>query len=258
MSVRTLAGVQPVREAIRAHGKAVTWVCLQRGTTRLAGLEALARDQGIAVRWVDRNELDRLAKGQYHQGAVAEAPALTLLRLDHVLRQPPQLLLALDGVQDPQNFGATVRSAVGLGPAAVVWGENASAPLTAAMSRASAGAVEHARLCRVPSLPSALVEATSEGYQVIGLDSHAPLALVQVDLTVPTILVVGGEGRGLSRQTRRACSHLARLVGPHSIDSLNASVAAALALYEAQRQRGLVTQDVAIPSMDATPDAAEL
>src|SRR5690606_32741742 len=255
---RILAGVQPVREAIKAHGRALKWVSLQRGVTRLSGIETLANAHEVNVRWVDKSELDKLAKGNYHQGAVAEAPDLVLVPFTPLLHQPPRLMLALDGVQDPQNFGATVRSAVGLGPAAVVWGENASAPLTAAMSRASAGAVEHARLCRVPSLPSALVEAASEGYQVVGLDSHAPLALVQVDLTVPTILVVGGEGRGLSRQTRRACSHLARLVGPHSIDSLNASVAAALALYEAQRQRGLVTQDVAIHSMDTIPDAVEL
>ena len=234
---RILAGVQPVREAIRAHGRAVSWVCLQRGAARLAGLETLARAQDISVRLVDKFELERLAKGNYHQGAVAEAPDLALLPFTSLLHQPPHLMLALDGVQDPQNFGATVRSAVGLGPAAVLWGENASAPLTAAMSRASAGAVEHARLCRVASLGSALTDAISEGYSVIGLDSHAPLALTDVNLKGPSILVVGGEGRGLSRQIRRACSQLASLVAPHSIDSLNASVAAALALYEAQRQR---------------------
>jgi 23S rRNA (guanosine2251-2'-O)-methyltransferase len=126
---------------------------------------------------------------------------------------------------------------VGLAKAPVLWGENASAPLTAAMSRASAGAVEHAQLCKVSSLTNALTHAVSLGFTVVGLDSHAPTSLGAVDLSGPSIIVVGGEGKGLGKQVRRSCTHLATLVQPHTIDSLNASVAAALALYEACRQR---------------------
>lgn len=236
---RILAGVQPVREAIRVWGKQVSWVCLQKQTPRLAGLESLAASQSVRVRWVDKAELDQLARGTYHQGAVAEAPELELCALADLLAAQPPVMLALDGIVDPQNFGATVRSAVGLAKAPVLWGENASAPLTAAMSRASAGAVEHAQLCRVPSLHQALTEAISAGFVVVGLDAHAPAPLHAIDLSGPTVIVVGGEGKGIGKQVRRSCTHLATLVQPHTIDSLNASVAAALALYEVTRQRGL-------------------
>ncbi len=237
---RILAGVQPVREAVRVWGKQVAWVYLQRGATRLAGLEVLAKTHAVPVRWVDKAELDSLARGTYHQGVLAEAPELGLSDFEDLLTvagDVAPLILALDGIVDPQNFGATVRSAVGLAKAPVLWGENASAPLTAAMSRASAGAVEHARLCRVPSLTGALTRAISSGFTVVGLDAHAPAPLHTVDLSGPTVIVVGGEGKGLGKQVRRSCTHLATLVLPHTIDSLNASVAAALALYEAARQR---------------------
>lgn len=234
---RILAGVQPVREAVRAHGSRVAWVCLERGAGRLSGLATLAESSQVPVRWVDKSELTRLARGTYHQGAVCEAPALTLTSFERLAEDNQRLILALDGVQDPQNFGATVRSAVGLANAAVLWGENASAPLTAAMSRASAGAVEHATLCRVPSLTTALERLIELGFSVVGLDAHAATPLREVSLSGPCVLVVGGEGRGMGRQVRKTCTHLATLVQPQVIDSLNASVAAALALYEAQRQR---------------------
>lgn len=244
---RVLAGVQPVREAMRAWGKQVEWVCLLKDTPRLAGLESLARAQSVPVRWTDKFELDQLARGTYHQGAVALAPELRLTSLEDILTGDSPLILALDGIVDPQNFGATVRSAVGLAKAPVMWGENASAPLTAAMSRASAGAVEHAQLCRVSSLTTALTQAVTSGFSVVGLDAHAPTPLAAVDLSGPTIIVVGGEGKGLGKQVRRSCTQLATLVQPHTIDSLNASVAAALALYEAARQR-VGTPAVATPA----------
>jgi 23S rRNA (guanosine2251-2'-O)-methyltransferase len=226
-----------VREAIRAHGSRVNWVCLERGVGRLAGLASMAETNHIPVRWVEKSELTQLARGTYHQGAVCEAPALALTPFEQLADGTNRLILALDGVQDPQNFGATVRSAVGLAGAAVLWGENASAPLTAAMSRASAGAVEHATLCRVPSLTTALERLVGLGFSVVGLDAHATTPLKDVNLAGPTVLVIGGEGRGIGRQVRKTCTQLATLVQPRVIDSLNASVAAALALYEAERQR---------------------
>src|SRR5690606_23047751 len=202
---RILAGVQPVREAVRVWGKQVRWVYLQKGATRLAGLESLAQAQSVPVRWVEKCELDSLARGTYHQGVLAEAPELELSSLDEVLKgkeDAAPLLLALDGIVDPQNFGATVRSAVGLAKAPVLWGENASAPLTAAMSRASAGAIEHAQLCRIQSLTNALTHAVSLGFTVVGLNAHASTALGNVNLSGPTIIVVSGESKGLGKQVR--------------------------------------------------------
>jgi 23S rRNA (guanosine2251-2'-O)-methyltransferase len=181
--------------------------------------------------------LDRLSGGAMHQGAICSAPPLKIHRLADALEHSRRLVLTLDGIQDPQNFGAVVRSAVGLGKVPVVFGENSSAPLTPATFRASAGAVEHALLCRVPSLAQALLDGELAGFQVLGLDAHGDRDLRDCDLTLSTMLVLGGEGRGLSRGLKRHCSALVRLVSPDVIDSLNASVASAIALYEVLTQR---------------------
>lgn len=235
MSGRIVIGTQCVREALRAHGGKVEEVLLQAQRPKLEGLQRLAESVGVRVNLVSERELDALCKAGMHQGAIARAPDLRLHGRPSL--EQSNLVLALDGVQDPQNFGAAIRSAVGVAGAAVLWSENSSAPLTQATFRASAGAIEHARLCRVPSLTQALQEAVEEGFQVVALDAHAPTPLFDTDLRPSTILVVGGEGRGLSRAVRRYSTTLARLVLPSTIDSLNASVAAALALYEAVRQR---------------------
>jgi 23S rRNA (guanosine2251-2'-O)-methyltransferase len=151
--------------------------------------------------------------------------------------RPKLLAIALDQVQDPQNFGAVVRSAVATGEAAVLWGEHASAPLGTATFRASAGAIEHATLCRVPALKDALRLAQESGARVVGLAARAERMLSDVDLRGPTVLVLGSEGSGLQPAVRRCCTELAAIVRPRILDSLNASVAAAIALYEAGKQR---------------------
>ena len=181
--------------------------------------------------------MDRLAQGAQHQGAIAVAPPLELLTWPQVLGRPNLLAVALDRVQDPQNFGAVVRSAVATGDAAVVWGEHASAPLTPATFRASAGAIEHAALCRVPALKDALQSAREAGAQVIGLAAQGDELLSQLDLRGPTVIVLGSEGSGLQSAVRRSCTRLAAVVRPRIVDSLNASVAAAIALYEVAKQR---------------------
>jgi 23S rRNA (guanosine2251-2'-O)-methyltransferase len=237
---RLVVGLQPVREAVRVHQSAVGRVAVQRGDSgRLRALARFARDQGVArVELLSRQELDRLSGGVSHQGAAAWVPELRLANLEQVLSRPELLCVALDGVQDPQNFGAVVRSAVALTRASVLWGEHCSAPLSLAMFRASAGAIEHAELCRVRSLAGALRQARTCNVQVVGLDPRAAVRLRQVDLRGPSIVVVGGEHEGLRRAVRHSCSLLASLVAPAAIDSLNASVAAGLALYEATVQRG--------------------
>ncbi len=236
---RLIAGLQPVREAIRVHGSRLGRVLVDaRPLPRLDALERFARDQRVAI--VERRpraELDRIAGGSSHQGVVAWAPPLALVTIEQLLDDPALAAIALDGVQDPQNFGAVIRSAVGVAGAAVVFGEHSAAPLTPATFRASAGAVEHARLCRARSLPGFLRDAAARGVCVVGLDAQADVALSDVDLSGPTVVVVGSEHTGIARGVRRACTTLARLVTTHGIDSLNASVAAAIALYELQKQR---------------------
>lgn len=238
---RLVAGLQPVREAILAHSSRIVRVSVEHGDSpRLAALVRFATDHGVAeVTQESRLLLDALTEGTVHQGVVAWAPELKLLDFAKLATDPALLGMVLDGISDPQNFGAVVRSAVGIAGAAVIWGEHQSAPLSLATFRASAGAVEHARLCRVPSLAASLAEARDAGVQVIGLEPQADRALREVDLRQPTLLVLGSEGEGLSRSVRRSLSGSARLAQSGRIGSLNASVAAAIALYEASNQRAV-------------------
>jgi 23S rRNA (guanosine2251-2'-O)-methyltransferase len=237
--MRLVLGIQGAREAIIAQGSGLR-VLIETRREVAPQLEALARfahDRGAKVERVDRSVLDRLAKGERHQGVVVEAPPLRIVTLEDLVVSENALVIALDELTDPHNFGAIVRSAVALGATGVVWPEDKSAPLSPAMARASAGAVEHARLCRVSSLPRALTELAEGGLSVIGLDASAEKELSAIDLSAPVCLVVGSEGKGLRHATKRACTGLAKLPMRGPIASLNASVAAAIALYEVVRQR---------------------
>ena len=237
---RVICGLQPVREAIRAHGEHLVRVVIDatEGAPQLDAVARYAADHGAEVHRVPRAELDRMAKGAHHQGAIAVAPDLTIASLHDLVLGPTSLVVALDELQDPQNFGAVIRSAVALGASAVMWPEHRSAPLSMATFRASAGAVEHATLCRVGSLPDALTKLKASGLTVVGLDAQGDTPLSGVDLSGPVVLVLGAEGKGLRRTVKSACDHLARLPMSGPIASLNASVAAAIALYETARQRG--------------------
>jgi 23S rRNA (guanosine2251-2'-O)-methyltransferase len=242
-----------VRECLRAHGRLVIEVAITAGDNpKLAALERFARDRGVSqVVRLPRGDMDRLSLGGQHQGAIALAPPLELRPWSEVVTRPQLIAIALDRVQDPQNFGAVVRSAVATGDAALVWGEHASAPLTPATFRASAGAIEHATLSRVASLKDALASAREAGAQVIGLAAGAPDLLSNIDLRGPTVIVLGNEAEGLQTSVRRACTRLAAVVRPRVLDSLNASVAAAIALYEAERQRRHASE-----ASDAAPAAS--
>ncbi len=240
-SERLICGLQPVREAIRKHGPALGRVLVEsEGAAQSPQLDALARfarDQGAVVERRDRSDLDRLAHGIRHQGAIAFAPELRVTRLHELELGPRALLVALDELQDPQNFGAIVRSSVAMGATAILWPEHSSAPLSPATFRASAGAVEHATLCRVSALPHALEELAAKGLAIVGLDMAGETSIDRVDLTQPVVLVAGAEGKGLRKTVKRVCSSVAKLPMEGPLGSLNASVSVAIALYEAVRQR---------------------
>jgi 23S rRNA (guanosine2251-2'-O)-methyltransferase len=238
---RIVCGLQAVREAIRAHGSRLERVLVEaEGRQTTPQLEALARfagDHGAPVDRLARSELDRLARGVRHQGAIAFAPALAIVSLEDVPLGSDALVVALDEVQDPQNFGAVIRSAVAMGATAVVWPEHRSAPLSPATFRASAGAIEHATLCRVASLPPALDALRARGLTCIGLEMGGELPIARADLALPVVIAVGAEGKGLRKTVKRSCDALAHVPMPGPIDSLNVSAAVAIALYEAVRQR---------------------
>jgi 23S rRNA (guanosine2251-2'-O)-methyltransferase len=226
-----------VREALRAGTKLERVLIADVDSPELDALERFAKDRGAPVERAPRSRLDALVRGARHQGVVALAAPFVLLDLDHIELGPATLALALDELEDPQNFGAIIRSVVALGGDFVLWPEHHSAPLSMATVRASAGAIEHAKLCRVSKLPAALTQLKSSGVTVVGLDMSGDITLPECDLTGPVVIVIGAEGKGLRRSVKDACTHVARLPMTTRIGSLNASVAAGIALYEVTRSR---------------------
>lgn len=242
---RYLCGVRAVVEALRADPRNLIMVHVSDASPRgaLAEVIQLATAAKVLVEPADHAQLEALAKGVRHQGVVAVSGAdYPYLDLDALLLRARSLsdaplLVALDEVTDPHNFGAIVRSAVALGAHGVITLKDRAAPVTSTVVRASAGATEHAAIARVTNLSRALERLEKEGFTSVGLAGEAAEALREIDLRGPLVLVVGSEGSGLRRLVRERCDHLARidLVGP--VTSLNASVAAGVALYEAVRQR---------------------
>lgn len=229
-----------MREAIRVHGEQIERVLVEeRGGPQIEAVARFATDRGAPVAQVTRGELDRSSKGARHQGAIAFVPDLALTSIDELAKDLAKdaVFVALDEIEDPQNFGAVIRSAVALGAQAVIWPEHHSAPLSPATFRASAGAIEHARLCRVTALPVAIERLREAGASVIGLDANADKDLRDVEAEGPVVIVIGAEGKGLRKPVKRACSDLARLPMSGVLDSLNASVAGGIALYEILRRR---------------------
>lgn len=242
---RILCGVRAVSEALRADPRNINLVHVSDASPRgaLAEVIQLAQAAKLTVEPTDALALDALAKGVKHQGVIAvcggDYPYLDLdALLQHArARSDAPLLVALDEVTDPHNFGAIVRSAVALGAHGVITLKDRAAPVTATVVRASAGATEHAAIARVTNLSRALERLCEEGFTAVGLAGEATVSLRDLDLRGALVLVVGSEGSGLRRLVRERCDHLARidLAGP--VTSLNASVAAGVALYEAVRQR---------------------
>jgi 23S rRNA (guanosine2251-2'-O)-methyltransferase len=198
---------------------------------RLAELARLA-----PVELVAPERVAALARG-VHQGVVAELKPRTFLTLRQLLESSPDLLVALDGIEDPQNLGAILRSAEAAGAGGVILPERRSAPLSSAAVKASSGASEHLRLCRVPGVAGALQELRRAALWCVALDTEGELLPWEFDLTQPVCLVVGGEGRGLHRLVRERCDVRLRLPMLGKVRSLNASAAAAALLYETSRQR---------------------
>jgi 23S rRNA (guanosine2251-2'-O)-methyltransferase len=238
---RLLLGVQAVREAIRAHGANLERVVVASpGNERVEGVARFAEGRGARVERAPVGELDRAARGGKHQGVMAWAPDLTVGDTDALAEHaadPTALIVMLDGLTDPQNFGAVIRSAVALGATAIAWPEHGAAPLSPATFRASAGAIEHARLFRTKSILEAIRALTEAGATTVALDANGDSELASLPLEGAIALIVGAEDKGPKPSVRKACHHLARLPMRGPLDSLNASVAGALAIYEVVRKR---------------------
>jgi 23S rRNA (guanosine2251-2'-O)-methyltransferase len=233
-----LYGRNSVLEALRAGRRPVRRVLLARGVHGVDDLTRAARSQRVAVEPVDRHRLDQLA-GTHHQGVVAEADPYPYVHPDAALTPGAPLLLVLDSLQDPQNFGSLLRTAQAVGVDAVLIPEHRAVSVTPAVSNASAGAVEHLRIARVTNLSRTLDQLKKNGVWTYGLAVEAEPPYWTADLRGAVAIVVGSEGAGLGRLVRETCDLLVQIpMAAGSIQSLNASVAGSLVLYEAFRQRG--------------------
>lgn len=235
-----LVGRNPVREALKS-GRPVDKILYVQGERNGGAVEIikLARDMGIPVQGVDRFRLDSLAGELKHQGIIAYTAAREYSSIDDILEgagDSPFLLL-LDEINDPHNLGAILRTADAAGVSGVVIPKRRSVSLTPAVARVSAGAVEYIPVARVTNLVQTIELLKQRGLWVVGADAGAPELYWQARLDGPLALVVGGEDKGLGRLVKEKCDLLVRLPMQGRIGSLNASVAAALMLYEVVRQR---------------------
>jgi 23S rRNA (guanosine2251-2'-O)-methyltransferase len=236
-----ICGINPVFEALLAGSRHFDRLLIAKGTRNRRIDEAISRasQRGVPLRFESRDTLDRLAGGVPHQGIIAVVSAKPVIGLAELLdaaRVPP-FIVVLDGVEDPQNVGAILRTVDAVGASGVVRQTRHAAPLTGAVSKASAGAVEHVRMANVVNVARALEELNRLGVWTVGLDAAAETPYYDVDLTLPTALVVGAEGRGLRRLVRDRCDLVAAIPMAGHVHSLNVSAAAAVVLYEAARQR---------------------
>ncbi len=243
-----LVGRNPVVEALRAHVPSTAlYVALGIDIDdRIAEIVKTAGDRGIPILEVSRSELDRLTGGVLHQGVGLQVPPYAYLPFEDLIaaadehRDPP-LLMALDGVTDPRNLGAVIRSAAAFGAHGVFLPERRAAGVTATAWRTSAGAAARLPVARVTNLTRALKQCQDAGYVVVGLEADAETPLYDLEVAVDAlVLVVGGEGRGLSRLVGNTCDFKVSIPMADEVESLNASVAAAVALAEVARRRGSV------------------
>ncbi|GAC1346765.1 MAG: 23S rRNA (guanosine(2251)-2'-O)-methyltransferase RlmB [Myxococcales bacterium] len=247
--MRFLYGINPVLEALRAHPEQVGRILLERGRDgrRSQGAERVAQAAASArVPTEDApfGELDRRSNRGVHQGVGAELADFAYLELPDLIEAAaasgrPAFLLVLDGVTDPQNLGALVRSAHALGAHGVVVPKDRAASVTPSAAKAAAGALEHCGIARVTNLARALEELKEAGVWTVALAADGDRLVGEVDLRTPIALVLGSEGKGVRPLVRKTCDHVARIPMGGQVGSLNVGAAGAIALYEVARQRGV-------------------
>ncbi len=230
-------GINPVLEALRARRVAALRVSAHGG--RVDELIALAQQGGVPVRRVAPAELERAARGGVHQGVAAEVRDGSIFSVEDLVVQAegPALIVVLDGIEDPHNLGAILRTADAAGAHGVVRQSRHAAPLGGATAKASAGAVAHVKIAEVVNIARALEHLKAAGVWTVGLAGDAPQTYDALDYSVPTALVVGAEGTGLRRLVRERCDWLVSIPMRGHVESLNVSVAAGIVLFEACRQR---------------------
>jgi 23S rRNA (guanosine2251-2'-O)-methyltransferase len=239
-----LTGIHAVREALEAN-RPLDSVVIAKGAhgTRIEEVVRLARNHGVPVRFEERIQVDRAAGTREHQGVLAFVSSSPSANFYDLLKPRdaagvPGLLVLLDGVEDPQNLGAIIRTSLAAGANGVVIPERRAAGLTETVARASAGALAHLPVARVTNLSRALEEMKGAGYWLVGLDERAEQRHTEADFKIPVGIVLGGEGKGLHTLVRERCDFLVSIPTTGPVRSLNVSVAAGIVLFEVVRQRG--------------------
>ena len=239
-----IEGRNAVTEALRS-GTAIDKVYIAKGDTdnTLGYIAAAARDRGVVVVECDRRKLDAMSRTHSHQGVIAVAAVRAYASVEDILAAAREkgeapLIVVCDELSDPHNLGAVIRTAECAGAHGVVIPKRRSAGLTAVVAKTSAGAVSYLPVARVPNLTALLKQLKEEGIWVYGTAADGSTPLYQADLKGPAAIVIGSEGDGMSRLVREQCDFLVSIPMRGQLNSLNASAAAAIVLYEAVRQRG--------------------
>src|ERR1700734_1204178 len=241
--MEVLYGLHPVEEAIRSGSRQVDHFSVAREgrDDRLERLIELCRMAGIRVSLESRDQLTRLARTDAHQGVLAIVRERRFLGIEDLLTPTEagryRFFLALDGIEDPHNLGALLRTADGAGVDGVILPERRSAPVSATVAKTSAGASEHVRIARVTNLVRALEQMKKANVWVLGLDERGTPDYTDFAFRTDCVLVLGREGAGLHDLVKKTCDHLLRIPMAGQVSSLNVSVAGAVVMYEAMRQR---------------------
>ncbi len=237
-------GRHPVTETLRTRARDIQRVYLTGAgrASRMADIERLAERNSIPVTFVAKHKLDDLVGGAPHQGVVAAVAPFEYCDIEEILERArrldePPLILALDQIQDPHNLGSLIRSALALGAHGIIFPKDRATEVTPSVVKVSAGATAHLPIARVTNLRRALNDLKAAGVWVVGSAAAGDRALDELDLTQPTVIVIGSEGKGMRRMVEQSCDLLVHIPMSKHLDSLNAGVAGGVILYEAARQR---------------------
>ncbi len=236
-----LYGIHAVEEAVKANPERIERICIERSSKnpRLRDIIHSARQKHIPISFEERSWLERKVAGLRHQGVICYVAEMTTFQAEEILKQArsPGLLVVLDGIEDPHNVGAILRSAEVAGADGVFLPKRRNAGLSATVVKASAGAAFHLKVTRISNIAQIILWLKQQGYWVVGLDAASDRPIWEADLTMPTALVLGNEESGLHRIVKERCDLIVSLPVRGEVDSHNVSVAAGIALYEVLRQR---------------------
>lgn len=250
MSEEWIVGKNPVIEALRS-GRTINKIWIAEGVNKnqMGPVFSLAKEQGVIITTANRKKLDQLSNTENHQGVIASVAAYDYVEVDDMLARAKQrnevpFLLILDELEDPHNLGSILRTADAVGAHGVIIPKRRSVTLTATVAKSSAGAIEYVPVARVTNLVRTIEELKQQGIWIAGTDASAKQDFREGDFSMPIALVIGSEGKGISRLVRENCDFLYSLPMVGHVTSLNASVAAALLMYEVYRARNPLTAKV--------------